>query len=514
MSLLPILRALALTALVVVGGASATGAQEVLLTPAATLELSERAASLAFSGDGDRMVVGGADGGLTVHDLTTGALLLEEAHGGPPVVFVAFLAGDTVVAGVDEGGDIRLYPLDGGPGGDSPPGVGDRPLRVALDRARRFLAVATESSGIELFDLQGRRRIGVIETDDELDELLHLDFDRHGRQLVALTGRGRVTAWNPSTLEPLRRVTLQGEDLYGSRSVVHAAGADGDANVLVVALEEVALPSGGLRGRARPGDLVRRDQLLVFDWHSGARITGVPISEGVVDHLAVGPGSDHAAVAHGANVALVNLRDGERSAAFSASAPVSKLVVSADDDRLAAASEDGEITVWAMEYREPATVDDLDDAETGLSGRLRIVGDDSPAIDPDSQVVLAILPFDDRTGDERLSRLVPELLTTQLANLEHLTLVERLRIEDLLEELELRREGITEARGLELGRMLNADYVLLGSIGGFGTTRTLSGRILRVETGEAVSGRQVLCEECRGPDLFEAIHLLGTAIAR
>lgn len=110
--------------------------------------------------------------------------------------------------------------------------------------------------------------------------------------------------------------------------------------------------------------------------------------------------------------------------------------------------------------------------------------------------------------------LVPELLSTQLANIEHLTLVERLRVEDVLDELELRARGITESRGLELGRMLNADLVVVGSIGGFGTSTTLSARVLRVETGEVVSGRQVLCEGCRGPDLFEAVHLLGTAIAR
>lgn len=71
---------------------------------------------------------------------------------------------------------------------------------------------------------------------------------------------------------------------------------------------------------------------------------------------------------------------------------------------------------------------------------------------------------------------------------------------------------------LQLGRMLNADYVLLGSIGASGTSHTFSARLLRVETGvetgDVVSGRQVLCEVCRAQDLFEAIHLLGTAIAR
>lgn len=494
-------------------------AQEVDLTPLTTLQVDggEEVTALDVSGDGDRLLIGDESGGMSVRDLASGDVLLRTELGEGRIVFAAFLAADTAVAGVDDEGTILIQGL--GERGDAVPeptrtGAGDRPRRVALDAARRYLAVATEASEIEIFDLPTRQRLGVIEADDEIDDLLYLGFDRTGRQLAAVTAGGRATAWNPATMEPLRRVALQGEDLHGSRSVVHAADADRGANVLVVALEEVALPRGGVRGRARPGDLEREDQLLVFDWHSGARITGVSYPDGVVDHLAVGPGNDHAAVARGPSVSLMDLRGGERGASFTAPASVSRLVVSPDDDRLVAGSEDGTVSVWAMEYREPATVDDLAGGDPGLSGRLQVLGDDAPAIDPDGRVVMAILPFDDRTGGDRMSRMVPELLTTQLANLEHLTLVERLRVQDLLDELDLADRGITESRGLELGRMLNADLVLLGSVGSFGTTQTLSARILRVETGEVVSGRQVLCEECRASDLFEAIHLLGSTIAR
>lgn len=494
-------------------------AQEVTLSPLTTLETDggEAVTALDVSVDGDRLLIGDEGGGMSVSDLGSGDVLLRAESGDGRIVFTAFLAADTAVAAVDDEGTILIQGL--GETGDAVPEptrleTGDPPRRVALDAARRYLAVATEASEIEIFDLPTQQRLGVIEADDAIDDLLYLGFDRPGRQLVAVTAGGRATAWNPATMEPLRRVELQGEDLHGSRSVVHAADADRGANVLVVALEEVALPRGGVRGRARPGDLEREDQLLVFDWHSGARITGVSYPDGVVDHLAVGPGNDHAAVARGRSVSLMDLRGGERGAGFTAPASVSRLAVSPDDDRLVAGSEDGTVSVWSMEYREPATVDDLADGEPGLSGRLQVLGDDAPAIDPDARVVMAILPFDDRTEGDRMSRMVPELLTTQLANLEHLTLVERLRIQDLLDELDLADRGITESRGVELGRMLNADLVLLGSVGGFGTTQTLSARILRVETGEVVSGRQVLCEECRASDLFEAIHLLGNTIAR
>lgn len=510
-------RATVLGVLALLGLAAGAGAQDVTLTPETTLRAGDRVTTLDFSSDGRRLLAGDGKGRLTAYDLDAGRRLSRvEAHD-DRVVFAAFLAGDTAVVSVDGDGTVVVHRI-AEDGLARPPAAqletGDAPVRVALDAGRRFLAVATEAPRIELFDLPTRQRLGTVDAGEGGDEILHLGFDRRGRQLVAVTAGGRVTAWNPANLETLRRVTLQGEDLHGSRSVVHAVDADRGSNVLVVALEEVALPRGGVSRRARPGDLERRDQLLVFDWHSGARITGMSVADGVIDRLRAGPGSDHAAVALGERVSLMDLRRGERGAGFAASAPVTALAISPGDERLAAASEDGEVAVWAMDYRDPPTAAAPEEERPALAGRIRVLGEEEPALAAEDSAVVAVLPFDDREGDGRRSRLVAELLTTQLANLEHLTLVERLRIDDLLRELDLRRRGITEDRGLELGRMLNADFVLLGSLGSFGASYTISARLLRVETGEVVSGRQVLCQECRPQELFHAIHLLGTTIAR
>jgi TolB-like protein len=465
-----------------------------------------------FSSDGGLVLVADAAGHLRVHEAEAGGVL-EEGVADGSVVFASFLAGDTSFVSVDEAGGIQVRVMRSG----APPAslqAGDRPVSIALDAGRRTLAVATRSHAVELFDLPTRQRIGAIDARNELDDLLYLGFDRPGRQLVAVRSDGGVTAWNPSTLEPLRRVTLQGSEIYGSRSVVHAAGADRGANILVTALEEVALPRGGLRGPARPGDLVRRDHLLVFDWYSGAEIRSMPSPAGEIEVLAVGPGNDHVVVARREAVTVVDLRRGERGAAITAPAPVSRLTLSAGYDRLGIGSAGGQVAVWALEYRAPTAEELVDAAPQGIAGRLRVLGESSPALPAETPVTMAVLPFEERDGDGRLAVTVAELLTTQLSNVPHLTMLERLRIDAVLDEQDLRREGLTEAGGLELGRLLNADYVLLGSIGASGSSYTFSARLLRVETGEVVSGRQVLCEECRAPDLFDAIHLLGTTIAR
>jgi TolB-like protein len=439
----------------------------------------------------------------------------EGRHPAPaPLLFAAFLEGDSLAVTVDREGGMGIHPLLR-PGAPSQrlEGVDISPVRFALDPAGRTLAVAGERR-IVVVDLRERRIVGTIQAGDLLRTPLFLGFDRRGGQLQALSVDGSMTAWNPTTLEQLRHVTLQSNEIGGSRTRLHAAGQDGSANILVTALEEVALPRGGLRGPARPGDLVRRDLLLVFDWHSGNEIRQVVPEEGVVDALVVGPGNDHVVMARGDQIRVVDLRRGEGGATITAPGPVGHLMVDGSSQLLAVATRNGEVAVWSMAYRERTFAQRLNEPQAGLRGRLRVLGADSPAIPSDQPAILAVVPFDDRDGEGTLSRTVAELLTTQLANLPHLTVVERLRIETVLEEQELARQGLTEPGGLQLGRLLNARYVVLGSIGTSGASVTFSARILDTETGEVRAGRTVLCEECRPGELFEAIEMLGNVIAR
>jgi hypothetical protein len=84
----------------------------------------------------------------------------------------------------------------------------------------------------------------------------------------------------------------------------------------------------------------------------------------------------------------------------------------------------------------------------------------------------------------------------------------------VLDELNLQASTLTKSDGARIGQLLNADYLILGSLNVAGTTYLLNARLLRVETSQITEGRRVICEECKGKDVFDAIHLLGTTIAQ
>ena len=231
--------------------------------------------------------------------------------------------------------------------------------------------------------------------------------------------------------------------------------------------------------------------------------------------LAMGPGNDHAIVANGKSesATVIDLRKGEIGSSVSLDAEPTTLVVSEDGEWLAVGAKDGTVTVWKLAFRGLAVSEDLSNPQPTLSGRIRVIGETSPILSGPSQTTLAILPFEDRGESENIASTITEILTTRLANVDHLRLVERIEINSILGEFALQDRGITEANGLEIGKMLNADNVLLGSISELGSTYMFAIRMLNVETTEVVSGRQVICEECRPADLFDAINLLGSTIA-
>jgi hypothetical protein len=73
---------------------------------------------------------------------------------------------------------------------------------------------------------------------------------------------------------------------------------------------------------------------------------------------------------------------------------------------------------------------------------------------------------------------------------------------------------LTEEQGVAVGKISNADIILLGNVGKLGTSLIFSARLISVETGKVLKGREVICEECRDQDIYDAISTLASTIAQ
>ena len=112
---------------------------------------------------------------------------------------------------------------------------------------------------------------------------------------------------------------------------------------------------------------------------------------------------------------------------------------------------------------------------------------------------LAVAEFDngsDDPGADALGKGLQSMLTTDLSQVEGITLVERARLQELLNELNLGAEGVLDpATAVKVGKTLGATHVVAGSYTIVEGSMRLDARLVSVETGEVVLGEEVSGEK-------------------
>jgi len=143
----------------------------------------------------------------------------------------------------------------------------------------------------------------------------------------------------------------------------------------------------------------------------------------------------------------------------------------------------------------------------------------SPARKAPGAWTVAIFPFEDQGFEhpgavDGLSQTLADRISERFSDAPGLQLLDREAIEQVLEELSLSSRGLSEAEGrLEVGRLLGAGYLLVGSYTVIGGELRIDGRAIKVAQGtvlksQAVSGptseRKAL-EAALAERLFEAL---------
>lgn len=110
----------------------------------------------------------------------------------------------------------------------------------------------------------------------------------------------------------------------------------------------------------------------------------------------------------------------------------------------------------------------------------------------DHRTVVAVLYFDNHTASERFDPLgkgFAEMLITDLSGLSMIRVVERARLQDLIDEQELSRSQHSDpATALRAGRILAAEYVVTGSFTGIEPDIRAEAHLTHTETAEIVRG--------------------------
>ena len=131
---------------------------------------------------------------------------------------------------------------------------------------------------------------------------------------------------------------------------------------------------------------------------------------------------------------------------------------------------------------------------------------------------VAILDFSnnslvDKEKNASLSQGLAEIMITELSKVQSLKLVERQKINSLIQEMQLSQSGmISEDAGVQVGKLLGAHFLVFGSyMISFNNKIRVDIRIVDVETGVTVKAEEVTDKVS---NLFEIIKKLNEKITK
>ena len=109
---------------------------------------------------------------------------------------------------------------------------------------------------------------------------------------------------------------------------------------------------------------------------------------------------------------------------------------------------------------------------------------------------VAVLGFEtDNFCIEGNTGTMSDLLTDELVNISHITVVERKYIDKIKQEMKFQASAYTDpATAKSLGKMIGADCVIIGTADVFNCTLTVTARTVEVETGKILYSTKMTCD--------------------
>ncbi len=132
---------------------------------------------------------------------------------------------------------------------------------------------------------------------------------------------------------------------------------------------------------------------------------------------------------------------------------------------------------------------------------------------PRDKIALAVLDFEGKNVEQSKAEAVTDLLRTELFNTGSFRVIERQKIKQIVDEQRFQSTGLTDTdRAVEIGRMLNVQKIMIGTVTRLGSSYIINTRIVDVQSAMVVLAEAV---ERRGgeEELPKAIAELATTIS-
>jgi WD40 repeat protein len=496
--------------------------------------VGKSAESVALSPDGKWGAVGTADGGVGVFSLEAPGSPRWVAHHKKRVEVLAFDHAGSVLASAGEDGVIDLVNVSSG-ASRSFVGHHHKVWALAFSPDDQLLASGGDDKEIIAWDLVSGKESYRL-TRGGTKSLIYLGFNGGGTGLMAVDTSGELSEWDVKTRARLRQLKEPDSEL-------HNATGNLSGQYLAVQTEFVAIPGAGnfngnspgatqnssqtsqgstgparaelpntydIHGEPRGSDVYHERRIKLYDTEKFEVAKTIDGVKGEITSISLS--ADNAYVSMGLFVrqrmqsflSVFDVSHGNEVISQPSKANVMSVSFSEDGKWLASGADDGEVRLYQMKGifsgggRSPEGV------------KFSVTCSQANALIPaDSHLVLGVMNLDANGVDPGTPRAIAEMLQTRIGAGSSVTMVERVKIDQIIKEQTLQLSNLSAPdAAAKIGQLLGARKMIFGSVSELGTLMTIHTSMIDTSTAKIDSSCEVICRKCALEDLPDAVSRL------
>jgi len=473
---------------------------------------SKEITALAFSGDEQYLAVGTAEGTVYILEAANGSVLRELDFHNKEISSLIFDSQNALLISGSRDKKIAIWDVQSGTRQRVIESKGLAVTGLALSPDDRMLAACGNQKDLYCWDVPSGNFRGKLKGHKK--DAIFVSFSKLGDQLLSVGRDRKMIFWDIGSMQSQRVIEVSVQTMKNSGLDVTAATCSGDRQIIAVAVVEHALDKGG-RG------MKFERSIAYYDWETGSRLKIVTGNQKEMNTIRLTPQSTYAisdnSSLHESQLSFWDAEAGIVEANHRLDNSISCFELSNGGSWLASsftqttAPGKSHVDLWSTSGIGGAAERDW---SPDILRNVITLSDSLPLIESGPLRPLAVLYFGYNNVDSAVARSATIMLENRLFKSPYVRLLERNQIDKILNELHLQQSGLTVSKAIEIGKLIEAELILLGSIDKLESELHITARLVDVNSGQIVGIREISCTNASPTNIADMTERLAPAIAK